>query len=264
MERAGHQRSGGPLHKGLLLGICTVMLSGCSALHSARMWAPQAAGMEPVGPHLYVEPAMPPAQRQHLLEQIEMGHAMVAGFYGSVTTQPYIVACITQACDQRFGSYGGRAAAYGDMAIRLSPDGLSAPLIAHEWSHAEVYRRVGGWWAARQLPRWFDEGIAVVVANEARHTEHNWQAIQDRQLPVPALGELVSFSDWGQALQQYGETAGDVPGNFRVVYTTAGHAVRDFLSCAGMAGLHTVLAAMRAGTGFDEAYRSAKSSCTPH
>ena len=249
------------LLNGILLGVCAITLTGCGTLHGARMWFPKAFGMDEVDPQLYVEPMMSVEQREEVQRQINIGHAAVEAFYGAVTTTPYFVACLTTECDDRFGTYGQRAAAYGDLAIRLSAKGLSAPLIAHEWSHAELYRRTGGWWYARKIPRWFDEGIAVVVANEPRHSEENWREIQRRGLPIPQLGALTSFSDWGYAVRKYGETAGDVPGNLHVVYTAAGHEVRKFLSCSGPTGVATLLGAVRSGSTFDDAYAMVSAKC---
>jgi len=232
----------------------TLLLSACGALHSARMLSPTSFGLEAAGPTLYVEPAMTAEQRTALQAQIAAGRAQVAAFYGEISTDPYFVACVTFECAQRFGSYGERAAAFGDSAIRLAPNGLAAPLVAHEWSHAELYRRVGGAWRWSAVPRWFDEGLAVVVAGEALHSEANWQEIQRRGLATPPLTALVTRADWTAAVQQYGETQGDVPGNFRVVYTAAGHAVRGWLACAGQAGALALLAAVRKGEAFDGAY----------
>ncbi|MDE2094991.1 MAG: hypothetical protein KGL99_05210 [Burkholderiales bacterium] len=249
------------LLNGIFLGACAITLTGCGTLHSARMWFPKASGMDEVDPQLYVEPAMSAQQRHEVQRQINAGRAVVEAFYGEITTKPYFVACLTAECDDRFGSYGQRAAAYGDLAIRLSAKGLSAPVIAHEWSHAELYHRAGGWWYARKIPRWFDEGVAVVVANEPRHSEANWREIERHGLPIPKIDELTSFSDWGAAVKKYGETAGDVPGNLHVVYTTAGHQVRAFLSCAGPTGVATVLGAVRSGTTFDDAYAMVTETC---
>jgi hypothetical protein len=139
------------------------------------MWAPKAYGMEEVTSTLYVEPVMSAELRLELQRQIDLGRNQTLQFYGGIVTNPYFVACLTNECAERFGSYGQRAAAYGDMAIRLAGTGLTAPLVAHEWSHAELYRRVGGWWNALRIPRWFDEGVAVIVANEHRHLDANWR-----------------------------------------------------------------------------------------
>lgn len=240
----------------LAVMLCAALtLGACGSLHSVRMLAPGWYGMAPIGAKLHVEPTMSAEQRQDLQRQIALGRAQVERYYGGITSEPYVVACMTAACSADFGSFGERATAFGDAAIRLSHNGLSAPLVAHEWSHAELYRRVGGWWPARRLPRWFDEGVAVVVADEARHSEANWHEIQRRGLATPALAELVSFSDWAAALHRYGETRVDDPDNLRRVYSTAGHELRGWLACAGSGGVQALLTAVREGEAFDVAYR---------
>ena len=232
-------------------------------MHSSRMWIPELSGLEKFAAQLYVEPTLSALQRTALRHEVQQGREAVARFFGEVTTRPYIVACLSKACDQRFGSYGERAAAYGDMAIRLSGQGHSSPLVAHEWTHAEIYSRAGGWWNASRIPRWFDEGVAVVVANEPRHSEENWQLIQNRGLAVPSLDELQTFKEWGIAVRKYGETDSESPDNLRVVYTRAGHEVRQFLKCTGPQGILAVLDAVRAGLSFDQAYANARSGCRP-
>lgn len=247
--------------------MCTALLTACGTVHSARMWFPKTFGLDEVNPRLYVEPAMTAEQRQEVQRRIDLGRIQVERFYGSITTTPYFVACITRECDVRFGSYGQPAAAYGELAIRLWAKDLSAravAVVAHELSHVELYHRVGGWWYARKIPRWFDEGVAVLVGDEPRHSEENWREIQRQGLPAPKLDELMSFNDWGVAVNKYGETAGDVPSNLHVVYTTAAHAVREFLACAGPTGIAAVLDAVHAGATFNEAYARARKAdrCT--
>lgn len=246
-----------------LLSSSALLLVACGSVNSLRMLSPGSFGMAEVHPKLYVEPAMSVEQRQELEKQILAGRAQVERFYGDIRTTPYFVACVTKECAVRFGSYGERATAFGDQAIRLSPNGLAAPLVAHEWSHAELYRRVGGWLRIGQIPRWFDEGVAVVVANEPRHSEDNWRQIQRRGVPTPALAELISRSDWTAAVRKYGETKGDDPNNLRAVYSTAGHELRRWFSCAGPSGADALLTAVREGESFDVTYRRIGRACLP-
>ncbi|MGI9132970.1 MAG: hypothetical protein ACR2I0_03355 [Rhodoferax sp.] len=217
--------------------------------------------MEQDGADLYVEPSMPPDQRQALRAEIARGRAQVAQFFGEIRTDPYIVACASTACATRFGSYGERAAAFGDIAIRLSPNGWTAGVVAHEWVHAEVYRRVGGFWRINAIPRWFDEGVAVVVANEPIHSELNWQEIQRRRLPTPTLGTLRTRADWVNALRQYGETKVDDPDNLRVVYSMSGHTLRSWMRCAGPNGVAPLLEAVRGGEDFEAAFARLGGGC---
>ena len=245
-----------------LAGLAAVAaLAGCGSLNSFRMAAPGVFGQERVGAGLYVEPTMAPEQRRQLAEQIAAGRERVEGFFGPLESAPFIAACATAECARRLGSYGERAAALGDGAIRLSHNGLAAPLVAHEMTHTEVFRRVGGWWAVGRLPRWFDEGLAVVVADEPLHSEANWAEIQRRGLAVPAFTDLVTRAQWIDALRRYGETEGDVPGNLRIVYTTAGHELRRWLACAGAPGTLALLAAVRDGEAFESAYTRLGAPC---
>jgi hypothetical protein len=59
---------------------CCFQLAACGALHNARMWAPQASGMEIDGVNLYVEPSLSPDQRKTLRREIELGRSQVAQF----------------------------------------------------------------------------------------------------------------------------------------------------------------------------------------
>lgn len=238
-----------------------LMLGGCGSLRSLPMLAPTLFDMEQARAGLYVEPAMSAAQRHALVAQIDAGRTQVERLWGTITTAPYVVACVTAQCAHRFGSFGERASAFGDSAIRLSPDGLGAALVAHEWSHVELYRRVGGWWRVSAIPRWFDEGLAVVVADEARHSADNWREIQRLALVTPALDDLVSRADWLRALRRYGETLGDDPRNRRLVYGKAGHEVRTWLACARPGALHELIAAVRSGASFEAVYRELGPDC---
>ncbi|HLA35465.1 MAG TPA: hypothetical protein VJ001_11435 [Rhodocyclaceae bacterium] len=237
----------------LLLGIA-MLLNACGSIGSFRMLSPQLFGMDKVASGLYIEPVMTQEQRDELSKQIAIGRTSVERFWGEITTSPYFVACVTNICAARFGSQGDRATAFGDRAIRLSPNGLIAPLVAHEWSHVELYHRMGGVLHMEKIPRWFDEGIAVVIANEPRHSQENWLEIQRRGLSTPALSELSSRSDWISAVKKYGETNVDDPNNLRVVYSVAGRELRRWLACSGASGIPSLLAAVRDGELFAEAY----------
>ena len=156
------------------------------------MFAPGWCGMDRVSSTLFVERSMGAEARAELQHHVDLGRETAARFYGHLTADPYFVACATTACAERFGSYGEPAAALGDIAIRLAPNGETSALIAHEMSHAELYRRVGGWRHIRTVPRWFDEGIAVVVANEPKNSIEVCQEIRRRNITTPSIHDLIS------------------------------------------------------------------------
>lgn len=45
----------------------------------------------------------------------------------------------------------------------VGPKGQTPDVVAHELMHAEIADRVGWWGRLRQLPVWFDEGLAMQV-----------------------------------------------------------------------------------------------------
>jgi hypothetical protein len=99
-------------------------------------------------PDLFVEPSMPVPQRDALRAKITAAEGQVSAVYGSVLVHPTFVACSTTACLHRFGRRSGRGITFRSIVL-LSPDGLTTPIVAHEWSHAELAKRLG--WSGHAL-----------------------------------------------------------------------------------------------------------------
>jgi len=131
---------------------------------------PSCYGLESVTSNLFVEAAMPAADRTMLRETVARAAKQVATFYGSFDRQPTVLACETAACDHRLGGRGARATTFGTLFIRLSPRGVDQTILAHEFSHVEFHARVGDYrFLTGTVPAWFDEGLAVIVSNDERY-----------------------------------------------------------------------------------------------
>ena len=238
-----------------------VLLSGCGSLAGLKLLAPETHGLERVSPSLYVETGTDSETRQRLLEDIDRAKRAVETAYGSALSHPIVHACGTESCYATFGGYGSRAKVYGGRLILVSPRGSNWHYIAHEWSHAEMYSRLS-LSALWQLPRWFDEGIAVVVSEAPENSEAHWRFLVESNTPRPtreALHTLKSLSQWDDAVGRYGEKknqerkARGEP-EIRPVYTAAGHEVRPWLAAAGCEGLLRLIAEMNAGADFASLY----------
>jgi hypothetical protein len=170
---------------------------------------------------------------------------------------------VSEACYKRFGGMGSMAKVYGNR-ILISPRGLNGHFIAHEWSHAELRKRLtlSGYF---RLPSWFDEGVAVAVSEAPEHSEAHLQYLESHNVPRPDRAELMSLqslSQWLDAVHRYGEHLNPqrmARGEPRVapVYSAAGHEVRPWLAVAGTGGLLHVIDALNAGDDFTTAYRAA-------
>jgi len=131
---------------------------------------PSCYGLEPIASHLFVESAMPVADRATLRATVAAATAQVANFYGSFDRRPTVLACATAACDHRLGGRAARATTFGTLFIRLSPRGLDQTIVTHEFSHVEFHARVGDVrLLTGSVPAWFDEGLAVIVSNDSRY-----------------------------------------------------------------------------------------------
>lgn len=136
-----------------------------------------------------------------LLDLIPTANSHVKKIWGTVLSSPEIYASSTEKCFENLG--GGARAHQIFNNIALSPRALTVEMISHEWSHVELVKRVDRIFGSREIPSWFDEGIAVIVSNDPRHNEEAWNKVTERKLPYPELNELNKLEDWNKAVGKY-------------------------------------------------------------
>jgi len=230
-------------------------LLACAPVGYARAFFPESAGMVPVDGVLFVEDGTSPADADALRRTVAAAKERVAAVYGAATTAPPILACATEGCFARFGGGRQRAISLGGRVLVLSPRGLTVPILAHEWSHAELAARLRGpfGWVSADVPVWFDEGLAVLVSGEPSHGAGAWAALESRQAPRPALADLRTERQWGAAIRRFGDDA-RAEGEPVVTYATAGHTVEQWFAAAGTPGLWALIARLKEGAAFDGAF----------
>jgi hypothetical protein len=112
-------------------------------------------------------------------------------------------------------------------------DEAVATLLTHELTHCLLFQRIGGGWARRDVPSWFEEGMASFTAGE-RHARSDASAL------VPAAaGEAVDAA---------------------LAYGTADRAFRYLVARHGESAVRGVLDGLAGGRGFASAFRSATGS----
>lgn len=118
---------------------------------------------------------MPDDARSRLVATISAARARVATFYGGASREPIVLACTSETCDRRLGGLGARATTYstvGLSVVRLSPRGLDPVIITHELAHVALHGRIGMWKLMRGVvAAWFDEGLAVIISDDARYLQ---------------------------------------------------------------------------------------------
>ena len=225
----------------LLLAICVASYR-LAPREVIRCYLVRWSELDSLAPDLYVDPEMPEAQRQILRSSLADAKARVAVLYGEYTADPVIIAGHTLDVMETYGGnrYNRAGRTYLTLTatfIILGPDGmLSTDVLAHELAHAEFAARIGHA-NRKEIPSWFDEGLAVQF--DERYSEEEWQARTDGGRTAPDLDQLgvIRHDDW-------------------LAYATAKHEVGRWLDAVGQEGFWAFLEAIRSGQALQDAYSS--------
>ena len=158
---------------GAILGALVLLLA---ALGGAAYWGLLAAhpaamrliGLTAIAPHLFSDSRVTPETLAHIEALVPQAKARVARHLGPLTANPAIAFCMTSACADNGLISGVRARAFGQSLVVLSPEAHSETFVVHELVHAELFARIGRRILEREVPVWFQEGLAVLVSGDER------------------------------------------------------------------------------------------------
>jgi uncharacterized membrane protein len=155
----------------------------------AATTCPGCYGLARVSDGVYSGRRITAAQRDRLAGLAVEARRRVEAFYGGRTSAPRLIACFTDDCYARIGGGRERGVAVLNRAVMLSPRGLDAVIASHEMAHVELHQRLD-----REVPQWFDEGLAVVVSNDPRYLGEHCRVPFDGPLPetLPAWLDAAS------------------------------------------------------------------------
>jgi len=120
------------------------------------------------------------------------------------------------------------------------PDGGLEEVLAHEVAHVLIHRASGG----RRVPRWFDEGVAMLAARSWRLRDQTELALGLLSGPRVPLWKMDDLFRGDRRQVERG-------------YALSGTLVQDLLERYGSAVPRIVLARLAHGDTFDEAMRGA-------
>jgi hypothetical protein len=129
---------------------------------------PACFGLSQAAPRLYMQSTMPPALRAHVIEALAEAERRVGGFFGGLQHSPRVLVCADDACYRRIGGIAGSGTGTaGSWALVVSPQAVGPVPIAEALAQVELYGRVGYFhMTIGTLPMWFDEGVAVLAADD--------------------------------------------------------------------------------------------------
>jgi hypothetical protein len=247
-----------------LLLLSVMSLAGCQTLRTRLLWLPPGmSGMERVASEVVLELPVTQADTNEVNAMQEQAKHLLAQIWPDRRSSPQLWVCRTETCNQRLGGGSPLGKTFGHSRVLLSPRGRTAGILAHEWWHAEFWKRIG-LANVSNVPRWFDEGVAVWISQEAHHSQAMYQRVLAEGIEPPRLDTLLSFKDWDAAVGRYGDHLKPRDSDVvNVVYPTAGHEVRRWINIVGAAGLRKLVSELAAGADFSASYAEIERKAKP-
>ncbi|GAB4022784.1 hypothetical protein [Spirosoma koreense] len=219
---------------------------------------------------VYVSTAATASQQRQLATHVATAHHRIRQFWGSRQGQATLIYCPKQADYEQYCAGGEGAGCslgmpWGASYLVLGPDGNNTDVIAHELCHDELFARLGWWRVKRQIPQWFNEGLALMVDYRFSNPavwEHPDSLRQTDPTPLPArpmlkLSELETTQDFFG--RDYTHTM--------LAYQTSADEVTRWLMIVGKAGVPGLTQAVASGSSFADIYHQlerAKRTLQPH
>jgi hypothetical protein len=231
------------------IGILALLMLGLGLLlvrPAVAVVCPQCFGLSKAADGLYVESAMSPAARSHAAGVISAAQQDVASFFSEERFKPRALVCATDACYQRIGGAPGSGTGIlGSFALVVSPEAVNKVAVTEALAHVEMRGRVGTWkMQMGAVPEWFEQGLAVVVADDPLYIKPPTHA--DRCLAGSFPDMPATPSEWQDELQQEGD----------VLYAqSACQTVMWVGSHGGSSAVTALLTKVASGTTFQDAFR---------
>jgi hypothetical protein len=222
------------------------------------------AGTGQVGA-IYVEERVTARQQTRFRDQVLTARDRIQRFWGNRRGRAVLIYCPQQADYEQY-CVGGEGVGcsigtpWGASYLILGPEGNNADVIAHELCHDELFARLGWWRVKRQIPQWFNEGLALMVDyrfsspavwEKPDSTQSSTSAFGDDDMMPFARRPMIKLADLETTRDFFGGDYGDV----MLAYQTAADEVSRWLAVVGRAGVPALTNAVANGGDFGDAYR---------
>ncbi|HEY1772723.1 MAG TPA: hypothetical protein VGH91_05980 [Gammaproteobacteria bacterium] len=166
---------------------------------------PRCFGLTDSGDGLYLQSGMSDVQRTRAQAAVSDALTRAAVFYGPLQHRPRMLLCADDACYRRIGGApGSGVGSLGSVALEISPQGTNPVYIAAGLSRTELQGRVGFWkFETGAVPTWFDEGVAVVVADDPAYILPPGHGDRCKAGSFPDMP--ATPTEWQEELQQEGD-----------------------------------------------------------
>jgi hypothetical protein len=121
--------------------------------------------------------------------------------------------------------------------IVFSRDRINLDMLSHELLHTELYSKVGFFKSIKEIPAWFDEGLAMQVDYRKEYSEERYIKMVDSLKPQVNLAQISSPVFF-------------YSGNYYLHFLTARHEVDKWYKKEGLSGLNKLILRINNGESF--------------
>ena len=162
---------------------------------------------EEIKPMSYAEKNLSKSQKDSLIINVVLAKKRIKNFWGKQDGQATIIFCKNAETYQRYAKTNeGAGFSIGTPLgswIILNKDGQNIDVIAHEMCHNELMTKLGWWKTQKEIPTWFDEGLALMLDYRFVNAQDSIQRYIDYRaelsylspIPIP-LRELKTQKDF--------------------------------------------------------------------
>jgi hypothetical protein len=159
------------LRRWLPAGLIVLLLAGVVVVVVtypvvAAAVCPRCHGLRKAAPGVYVGGGDANDSIGAVNDSIAAARRRVRDYFGDLRSDPEFLVCRDADCYRRIGGGREKGRTLRHSVIILSPDGANETIAGHELTHAEMHRRLDDY---DKVPRWFQEGFAVVVSQDSRY-----------------------------------------------------------------------------------------------
>jgi len=99
------------------------------------------------------------------LEFLNYGAMRVSDMFGEVVAVPTIILTSDKNESNKFFASDTATSHFSPFnnCLVIGPKGQNVDVVAHELVHAEIYSRLGWLTQLLRMPRWFEEGVSLIV-----------------------------------------------------------------------------------------------------
>ncbi len=206
--------------------------------------------------NVFISPKMPKSLYPTIQDIVKKAKQRNTEFWGEFTATPIIIFCANLEEYKYFGAMPQAPAmvymSFLGAYIVVQVDGTDLDVIAHEFCHAELQKRVGWWRKSMQIPAWFDEGLALQLdyryPNNTNDTSYEnyknrWNVLTENGKFAPKIEELTNIS-------------GFFNGKYKpnIAYLTSGMYVKKWLEEKGKNAIHDFVKKINDGNDFKKAF----------